>query len=100
MLWQSSFGENNVDRAFSLTLTADGHVALFGYRLTESGYHVVIYKINNDGMLAWERTYDPQVPLQAFKGSIIALPDGSVVAGCHTLSREVLLIRFSPEGDI
>lgn len=101
VLWQSHFGTEARDIAYSLARTADGNIAIFGYRTPEdNAAEIVIYKVSTNGNLIWETSFDPQVPIQAFKGGIVALPDGSVVAGCHTFANEALLIRLSGEGAI
>ncbi len=100
VLWQSSFGQEGIDIAFSLTLATDGHVGILAYSFTEIVSQVVIYKVSPDGQLIWETGYDPAEYLQGFKGGIAPLPDGGLVAGCHTYSQQALLIRVSSEGDI
>ncbi|MCO6492716.1 MAG: T9SS type A sorting domain-containing protein [Phaeodactylibacter sp.] len=101
VLWQSYFGTEGRDIAYSLARTADGNIAIFGYRTSgDNTAGIVIYKVSTDGNLIWETSFDPQAPIQVFKGGIVGLPDGSVVAGCHTFANEALLIRLSGDGAI
>ncbi|MCO6487322.1 MAG: T9SS type A sorting domain-containing protein [Phaeodactylibacter sp.] len=101
LLWQTSFGSGPSVRAYSLTPTSDGHVAVFGYQSPGGNFmEMAVFKISNTGDVMWETSYYPQSELQGFKGTILAMPDGGFIAGCHTFNSETVLMRLSADGAI
>ncbi len=65
ILWQKSFGGNDVDKATSVVMTDDGHYLILGYSKSvdgdipatanKGGYDLWLINIDANGMLQWQK---------------------------------------------
>jgi hypothetical protein len=105
IVWQKTYGESGRDSATSIVETSDGGFVVAGisYSFDPGGTNDVwVIKLNSDGAVAWQKTYDWGV-LEAV-GSIQKAGDGGFVLAGHlwlTDDRpDALVFKVDSMGDI
>jgi len=105
LVWQKIYGGSNSDEAYSIQQTSDGGYIVAGY--TDSfgavGHDVYILKLNADGNLVWQKTFDRNAHDYAF--SIQQTSDGGyIVAGktssFGTGSSDVYILKLDADGNL
>ena len=81
--WQKTYGGGSNDRAHSIQQTKDGGYIMAGTTKSfgAGGYDILVFKLGNDGDVAWQKTYGGSGNDEAY--SIQQTKDGGyIVAGC------------------
>ncbi len=103
MQWNQTYGDSNIDEAFSGIQTTDGGYALTGVTVTSDGYgNAWLVKTNSEGNMVWNQTYAGSADSVLY--SIIQVNDnGYVLAGftnSSSTSQDVWLLKTDEKGVI
>ena len=99
LAWQKTFGGNGDDYSYSIQQTTDGGYIIAGYTTSfgSGGRDVYVLKLNSDGDLAWQKTFDGD---EAY--SVQQTTDGGyIVAGyAWPFGSGVYVLKLNPSGDL
>jgi hypothetical protein len=100
--WTQTYGTSDEDQyCYSLIGTSDGGYAIAGYTLAAERNSVYLVKVQADGTLDWDQTYDRGTDSYSF--SVIQTGDsGYAIAGVieNTDDADVLVIKTQADGTL
>jgi hypothetical protein len=106
LLWQTSWGGNQHDRAYCMTLDNQSSVYVSGYTASygEGSSDILVLKYDLDGDLLWARTWGGPEAQSGWAGVKTDDENNVYVAGFSwefgSGLQEVVLLKFSPDGEL
>jgi hypothetical protein len=97
-IWAKTYGGSNIDCGNSVQQTVDNGYIVTGYTYSSGagGMDIYLVKTDNNGTIAWTRTYGTSRTDRGF--DVIQLADGGyVVAGGNG---NALLLKYTENGDL
>ncbi len=105
LLWDKTFGGSNEDKAYSITQTADGGLAIVGYTKSKgAGFSDVwVLKLDKSGRLLWDKTFGGSNSDWAY--SITQTADGGLAIAGYTESKgagksDVWVLKLDKSGNL
>jgi uncharacterized delta-60 repeat protein len=104
--WEKVYGNTYTDKAYSVQQTSDGGYILCGYTysFTTADNDMLIMKLDSQGQIEWQRTFDSNEHGEDVACSIRQTADGGYIVAGHTYryltKKDMWLFKLNRNGEL